>query len=248
MKSNAWIQIYKPQPQASIRLFCFPYAGGGASLFRTWPLLLPASIELCAIQLPGRENRLREAPFDQLEPLIQVLAAVLSPYLDRPFAFYGHSMGALISYELTRYLSRRGALLPQQILVAAHQAPHLPAHEPPLHHLPTEHFLAAVRQRYDSIPTAVWENAELMELVLPQLRADFTLVETYSYRSAEPLTCPITAIGGSEDQTVPQPALAAWCQHTQASCQIHLLPGDHFFLKQATAALVQLIQAALFHC
>lgn len=246
MRSNIWVHIPKPQPQASVRLFCFPYAGGGTAVFRTWPALLPPSIELCAIQLPGRETRLRETPFDQLDQLVQVLAVALYPYLDRTFAFYGHSMGALISYEVARHLQRTQAPLPQHLFVGARQAPHLPWAEPPLHQLPTVDFLRAVRQRYGGIPAEVWEDAELMALVHPQLRADFTLLETYLHHADEALACPITVIGGSKDQTVAQPALAAWCEHTQASCQIYQLPGDHFFLNQATPALLQLIQAALF--
>ncbi|MCX6047109.1 MAG: alpha/beta fold hydrolase [Chloroflexi bacterium] len=246
MRANAWVTIPKPQPQAQVRLFCFPYAGGGATVFRTWPALLPPTIELCAIQLPGRETRLRETPFDQLEPLVQALAVALYPYLDRPFAFYGHSLGALISYEVARHLQRVRAPLPQQLFVAARQAPHLPWAESPLHQLPTADFLSAVQQRYGGIPAAVWEDAELMALVQPQLRADFTLLETYLYRADQALACPITVFGGHNDQTVTQPALAAWSEHTSALCKIHLLPGDHFFLNQATPALLQLIQAALF--
>lgn len=245
MQLDLWIQIPKPQPQAQVRLFCFPYAGGSATLFRPWAAQLPASIELCAMQLPGRDNRLREEPIAQLAPLLTLLTAALGPYLDRPFAFYGHSLGALLSYELTRHLRRQQAPLPRQLFVAAHRAPHLPSAEPPLHTLPSEHFLAGVRQHYNGFASAIWENTELLELVLPQLRADFTLAETYRYCPEAPLACPIVAIGGQDDQSVTQQELAQWRAHTQTDFKLHLLPGDHFFLKQASAELLALLRAEL---
>ncbi len=103
---NNWVACAKPNPQAKLRLFCFHYAGGGASVFRGWRDSLPQSVEVCAIELPGRGMRLRESPFTQLEPLVQHLASTLLPYLDKPFAFFGHSMGGLVSFELTRLLRR----------------------------------------------------------------------------------------------------------------------------------------------
>jgi len=245
MPLDPWIQIPKPQPQAQVRLFCFSYAGGSATVFRPWAAQLPAAIELCAIQLPGRDNRLREEPLAQFAPLLPLLVTALGPYLDRPFAFYGHSLGALLSYEVTRHLRRQQAPLPRQLFVAAHRAPHLPSAESPLHTLPPASFLAGVRQRYNGFASAIWENAELLELVLPQLRADFTLAETYRYQPEAPLACPIVAIGGQDDQSVPREELAQWRTHTQTNFKLYLLPGDHFFLKQASAELLTLLRTEL---
>ena len=241
MTQNAWIRFPKPNPQARLRLFCFPYAGGGASLFRGWPAALPATIEVCPIQLPGREDRLREAPFDRLDVLVQVLRSVMWPYLDKPFALFGHSMGALISYALARQLSRSPGLAPTRLLVAGQQAPHLPDAEAPLHSLPASQFLAETHRRYQSIPEAVWQDEEFMGLLLPLLRADFTLVETFTYTNADPLTSPISAFGGLEDASVTQQGVEAWREQTQGAFKLHMLPGNHFFLNQNASALLDAI-------
>jgi len=232
----------RPQtnPQALLRLFCFPYAGGGASIFRTWSNNLPSEVEVCPIQLPGRENRLQEPPFNRLAPLVHVLAHVLLPYLDLPFVFFGHSMGALISFELARYLRRQHAPGPLHLFVSARRAPQIPAINPPIHHLPESAFIEALRD-FNGTPESILQNAELMQLLLPVLRADFAVCETYTYSVEDPLACAISTFGGLQDCEVCYDELAAWREQTDGFFTQRMLPGNHFFLRSARVSLLRYI-------
>jgi surfactin synthase thioesterase subunit len=228
MRNDVWIKRSGHYPQTCFRLFCFPYAGGGASIFRTWPERLPSDIEVCAIQLPGREDRLTETPFDRLSSLIAALADVLYPYLDFPFAFFGHSLGSLISLELARWLRRQKAPCPSQLFVSGSRAPQIPNPDPPIHQLPDAEFIEELR-RFNGTPKAVLNNSELMEVFLPLLRSDMRLYETYVYDHEAPLDCPISAFGGLEDEEVSREDLAAWHDQTRNKFHIQMFPGDHFF-------------------
>jgi medium-chain acyl-[acyl-carrier-protein] hydrolase len=229
MRNDVWIKRSGRDRQTCFRLFCFPYAGGGASFFRTWPERLPPDIEVCAVQLPGREDRFKETPFTELSALIDALAEVLYPYLDFPFAFFGHSLGALISFELTRRLRRQKAPCPGHLFVSGSRAPQLPDPDPPIHHLPDAEFIEELG-RFNGTPKAVLDNPELMEVFLPLLRSDIRLCETYVYDHEAPLDCPISAFGGLKDEEVSREELAAWCDQTRVRFNIQMFPGDHFFL------------------
>ena len=229
MRNDVWIKRSGHDSQTCFRLFCFPYAGGGASFFRTWPERLPPEIEVCAVQLPGRENRLNETPFDKLSSLIDALAEVLYPYLDFPFAFFGHSLGALISFELTRRLRRQKTPCPKQLFVSGRRAPQIPDPDPPIHQLPDAEFTEELR-RFNGTPQAVLDNPELMEVFLPLLRSDIRLDETYVYDHEAPLDCSISAFGGLADEETSREELAAWCEQTRSRFSIQMFPGDHFFL------------------
>jgi medium-chain acyl-[acyl-carrier-protein] hydrolase len=243
--SEAWVKRFRPPAEARLNLFCFPYAGGGASVFRTWCEGLPPDVETFALQLPGREGRLFETPLDDLSSLIDVLADVLVPYLERrPSVFYGHSMGALLGYELARRLRRQGRSLPRHLIVSGRQAPHLPEHRTPLHPLPDREFLTGVG-RFNGTPRAVLENAELMELILPTLRADFTVCETYVYRREDPLGCSLSAYGGLRDDQTRPDEIAAWQEHTLGAFTQRMFPGDHFFPFNETHLFLGTLSAEL---
>jgi surfactin synthase thioesterase subunit len=229
MRNEVWIKRTGQDQQTCFRLFCFPYAGGGASIFRLWQERLPSDIEVCAIQLPGREDRLRETPFDRLSSLIDELADVLYPYMDLPFAFFGHSLGSLISFELTRRLRRQKAPCPLQLFVSGCRAPQIPNPDPPIHQLPDAEFIEELG-RFNGTPQAVLDNPELMEVFLPLLRSDIGLWETYVYDREAPLDCPITAFGGLEDEEVSREELAAWCDQTRSRFNMQMFSGDHFYL------------------
>jgi len=236
--THDWWICPKPNAQARLRLFCFPYAGGGSVIYRPWAADLPESIELWCIRLPGREG-LRALPaFTRLEALVTALVPVIRPYLHMPFAFFGHSMGALISFELTHKLCRQHNLVPVHLFVSAHRAPQLPDRDPPLHHLSESELLTQL-QRLNGTPQAVLQDTELMQFFLPVLRADFAVCETYSYTAKPPLTCPISAFGGWQDPRVSYDELAAWREHTCGAFMHRMLPGDHFFLHSAQAQLLQ---------
>lgn len=238
--ATPWIAYARPNPQARLRLFCFPYAGGAASIYRTWSTDVPAEIEIYPIQLPGRENRLRETPFTDLGSLVTTLAQALRPYLIPPFAFFGHSMGALISFELARYLRGAHADMPSYMFMSGHPAPQIPNTDPPTHQLPDEEFMDELR-RFNGTPEELLRNTEMMRLLLPILRADFAVYETYVYRPEEPFDCPISAFGGLGDVDVSREDSAAWREQTRGNFTLRMFPGNHFFLHSARAQVLQAI-------
>ncbi len=245
--ANAWLVIPKPNAQARARLFCFPYAGGGAFEYRAWSPHVPHDLELCAAQLPGRETRLKEAPFTRLLDLTKTLAEVIAPYLDKPFAFFGHSLGAFIGFELARQLRWQNLPQPAHLFVSGSRAPQLPNPEKPMCHLPDHEFVDEIVRRYDSIPQEAREHAELMAMALPALRADFTMNETYEHAEEPPLSCPITCFGGVDDHSAPREHLEAWRAQTRSEFTLRTFPGGHFFIKPERAALAQIIAKAFEH-
>jgi medium-chain acyl-[acyl-carrier-protein] hydrolase len=224
-----WLAYREVNPRARLRMFCFPYAGGGASIYRGWAASLPADLEVCPVQLPGRESRMREEPFRRCEDMVPPIADVLRPYMDLPFVFFGHSMGGLIGFELARELRRRGQPLPLQLLVSGRRAPHLPAREKPIHDLPEPEFLVELRQ-LNGTPEEVLQHEELMRLLTPLLRADFSVNETYVYTEEEPFDFGISAFGGLGDEEVTRDDVEAWRDHTRGRFRMRMMPGDHFFL------------------
>lgn len=240
---DSWLELPAPNPQARLRLFCFPYAGGGASIYRAWPRHLPPDVEVWAIQLPGRETRLFDTPFTRVDPLVRALHAALQPHLQRPFAFFGHSLGALLAFECARTLSAAGRV-PAHLFVSGCRAPQLPPIGEPIHALPDRQFVHALR-RLQGTPEEVLRNSELMDLLLPRLRADFALAETYAYVPGPALPCPISAYGGIADSEVTQADLAAWRQHTARGFSLHRLPGDHFFIHHNEAQLLHSLSSEL---
>lgn len=242
--STPWISNYKPKAQAFFRLFCFPYAGGGASIFRNWGEILPDFVEVCPIQLPGRETRIRERPFEQMTALVSALSLALQPYLDKPFAFWGHSMGALIGFELARQLRRERKQGPFHLFVSGRKSPQLSDSATPVHLLPEKEFIRELR-KLKGTPEAVLQHAELMQLMLPILRADFTLVETYTYLADEPLECAISAFGGLQDDNVNHTQLEAWHEQTQCGFSLRMFPGDHFYIYENHLWLLLAIEQEL---
>jgi medium-chain acyl-[acyl-carrier-protein] hydrolase len=237
---NPWLPFARPNPDARLRLFCFPFAGGGATAFRPWAHELSPTIEVCPVQPPGRESRFREPAFASMTALVMALADALRTHFERPFAFYGYSMGAIVAFELARELRRRGTGLPTRLIVSGRGAPHLPSRHVQMHALSDDEFRAELR-RLRGTPAAVLDNDELMQMVLPTLRADFTAHETYVLADGPPLDCPILAIGGADDDLAPPADLDAWREHTTARFETHILPGDHFFLQTHRPALLQLL-------
>jgi medium-chain acyl-[acyl-carrier-protein] hydrolase len=234
--SERWLAYREVNPRARLRMFCFPYAGGGASAYRGWNTSLPADMEVCPVQLPGRESRLRDPAFDRAKPLIESVADALEPYFDMPFVFFGHSMGGMISFELSRELRRRGKTLPLHIFVSGRRAPQLPAREEPIHDLPETEFFEKLRE-LNGTPEEVLQHAELMKLLLPVLRADFAVNETYDFTEEPPFDFGISAFGGLGDEEVTKDDLELWKLHTRGRFRVRMLPGDHFFL-HATKDLI----------
>ncbi len=243
---DPWMHIIKSHPLARLRLVCFSYAGGGASIYRSWLNKLPAEIELCAVQLPGRENRIIDAPFVQLPPLIQTLAPALKPYLTKPCVFFGHSMGALVSFELARELRKQQGEGPLHLFVSSYRAPQLPDPDPPVHRLPDAEFTAELH-KLNGTPHSVLANEELMQMMIPLLRADFTLCETYAYHQEEPLPIPITVFGGLQDLDIRIEQLEAWSEQTCSSFDLTMFQGDHFYIHTQRDALLNVLSQRLRH-
>jgi medium-chain acyl-[acyl-carrier-protein] hydrolase len=236
----------KPNVQAELRLFCFPYSGSGAFAYRNWPDHLPSQVEVCAVQLPGRENRLRERAFSRLEPLIYSIASGIRPFLDKPFVLFGHSLGALIAFELARELRRCYGAMPEYLLVSARSAPQLTVRGEPVHALPHQQFIERLRD-FNGTPEAVLHNDELMELLVPVLRADFEINETYEYHADTPLSCPIAAYRGAHDPNTGYEETAAWGEHTSATFTVRTIPGDHFFIHSAANQFWRILTYDLGH-
>ena len=232
----------QPNPAARLRLLCFPYAGSGASVFRSWDL--GADIEVSAIQLPGREWRRDELPITRMDALVDDLLPVVSEWLDdpRPVLFFGYSMGAALSYALTTKLQQAGARLPGALFVAACRAPQLLAQNTSVGHLNDKDFTDVIR-RFGGMPDTILAEPELLQLALPVLRADFEVLGTYQWQHHVPLNCPLTVYGGSEDPHATRTELAQWRGLTTSDFQLRIFSGGHFFINDARAQLLKTLAA-----
>ncbi len=215
---------------AGLRLFWFPHAGGGTALVGEAGELSHQGIHLCPVRLPGRESRIAEAPFEKMEPLVEVLADAIEPYLSQAFAFFGHSMGAAVAFELTRLLRRRGRPLPKVLIASAARAPQYRLNYTPPQAPSDSQFLEEVR-RLEGVPGEVLDAPAFQRAILPALKADAALYRNYVYSEAAPLSCPIRAYGGQDDPNVRLEHLEAWAGQTAGSFAVRLFPGGHFYLK-----------------
>jgi medium-chain acyl-[acyl-carrier-protein] hydrolase len=242
--TDAWFQRGSIGAQVELKMFCFPYAGGTALIFKKWADFLPSSVQVIAVELPGRGARLRERPFVSLPALIDELKEVIRPLLDKPFVFFGHSMGAIIAFELARSLRRKYGQEPKALFIAGRRAPQVPSSEPATYNLPHDEFMEELI-KLDGTPKEVIDHAELMELMLPILRADFQLVQTYEYLAEAPLHCPISVYGGLQDFETPPDNLLPWKELTSSRFASHMLPGDHFFIRSSQSQLLRLLAREL---
>jgi surfactin synthase thioesterase subunit len=236
--NNPWLMRFARRAHPTARLFCFPNAGVGASTYRLWPSALPEALDVCAVQPPGRENRLREPSISSIPDLVDRLATALGPELDLPFAFFGHSMGAVVAAELARALAERGAPKPAHLFVSARRPPHLRGTETAISHLPDGEFVDAVQRRYGGIPPELLGEPELLALLLPGLRADFAALETHRPPQRPPLACPISTFGGSDDTLTPREHLDAWRGETSGAFRVRVFSGGHFYLVAERTALL----------
>ena len=224
----SWLSCYKPNPAATLRLFCFPYAGSSALIYRDWTRSFPEWVEVCPVQLPGRGARLREKPFVRMDQLVKSLLREMRPFLSKPFAVFGHSMGAVIGFEITRLLRRENGPQPVHVFVSGRSAPQVMVPKPPTYNLPDAAFKQEL-QRLKGTPAEVLAHPELMEVVMPLLRADFELIQTYTYKYEQPLNIPMTALGGLEDD-ISREQLEGWRAETTGPVSVRMFAGDHFYL------------------
>jgi surfactin synthase thioesterase subunit len=214
----------------SWRLFCFPHAGGGPSFFRSWGASLRPEIAVRRVLLPGREWRLEEQPFRHIADLMDPLCAALEPHLDQPYALFGHSMGAAVAYEVARRFSAGGAKGPACLIVSGRRAPGLAGNHRRVHALPDDEFVSEV-VRLNGIPPEVLSEPDLLSMLLPTLRADYELAETYRPLAGDRLDCPVVAYMGTSDPEVQYPEMLAWREVTTSGFSVRAFRGDHFYLK-----------------
>jgi medium-chain acyl-[acyl-carrier-protein] hydrolase len=198
-------------------------------MYRKWLDAFPDQVEVLGVQLPGREAQMRQPLVSDFRSLCGLVEAALEPYFDSPFAFFGHSMGSWLAFELTRSLRRQGKPLPVHLFVSGRRSPQLPERHALMHSLEDKRLIAEIQQRYRGIPAEVLAEPDLMDLVLPILRADLEALEQHEYSSEQPLSCPISCFGGMEDSQVDRYELEAWKEQTDASFKLEMLPGGHSF-------------------
>jgi surfactin synthase thioesterase subunit len=223
-----------------VRLFCFPYAGGGPAVFSGWPTLLGKEYEVCAFSLPGRGARVREAYLGSLDEILENAYEHIQPLLDVPFMFFGHSMGALIAFELARLLHRKRRLLPHVLFVSGARSPQT-AWRRKTFDLPKDEFLEEL-YRLNGIPEELIREKGFIDMFLPALRADFRICQTYTFTAGDLLPVPIHIFGGIDDPDVTKEDLQGWAEHTTRGSSLTMIPGDHFFITASQQEVVDRVK------
>jgi medium-chain acyl-[acyl-carrier-protein] hydrolase len=244
---SPWITDYRLPQQGQARVFMFPYSGAGSLAYFPWANAWRehgTAVDFLGVQLPGRESRLREVCITAMPVLVEQLLQAMMPLLDKPFVFFGHSLGALVAFDVCRELRQQGLPLPQHLFVSAFRAPDLPNPNPSMSQLSEVDLIAKLRH-YGGTPEAVLENADLRELLLPIVRADFALRETYQYRNAAPLPCPLTALTGADDTFVTPEYMAGWHKQTSEVFEQVVYPGGHFFLHEQIVDISRRLQSVI---
>jgi surfactin synthase thioesterase subunit len=236
--SERWFGRARRRPESACTLFCLPYSGGGASMYHRWQALLGPRVELAPIHLPGREERDGEP----LSHSAETIAAAVAGRADRPYALYGHSMGARLGFDVIRALRRQGARLPFRFYPAACVPPDVAWPFARVADLSDDDFLSVLAERLNA-PAEAWSIPELRELILPVLRADFAWTAGYQYRAEPPLAVPLVGLAGADDPEAGPASMLGWSRQTSASFRLHTLPGDHFFLRSAAADVTSLLRA-----
>jgi len=243
-RRSPWLLAFNAGGPATRRLFCFPFAGGGASAFRGLAQAVPAGTGICSVQLPGREDRYSESALTSIPMLVSALLPALRPHFNLPFSFFGHSMGALVAFELAREMRRHpNTPQPEHLFVSGRRAPHLPGRRRAIYALPSAEFWNEITG-LQGTPAEVLAERDLMDLVEPILRADFQATETYRCREEAPLATPITAFGGAQDPETTLGELEGWREHTRQFGGVRFFPGHHFYLQSQWVALGDAITTA----
>jgi medium-chain acyl-[acyl-carrier-protein] hydrolase len=241
--AGAWVDATSTRWDAALRLFCFPYAGGSATVFRGWAERLPATVDLRPMHLPGRGRRFHDPLLYRLDPMADEAADALAPLLDRPYALFGHSMGASLAFEVAQRLRARQLPQPACLIVSGRRAPHLDAASAPIHRLPDARFLDAVL-RMNGTPEDVLAQPEIVKLILPVLRADFEAIETYRPAQRPPLACRVVALGGADERGSAD-AVASWRNYGTGGFRGEIVPGDHFFLRGRAERVFEVLNEEL---
>jgi medium-chain acyl-[acyl-carrier-protein] hydrolase len=236
--STSWLVPLGKKRTAATQLICFPYAGGSAALYTAWPDGLPEWVDVTAVALPGRGTRFDEPPSSDFAGLVSELAGAIAAAGAPRLALFGHSLGALLAYEVARKLQARHAG-PDLLFVSGRQAPGLPSRRIPIVHLPDGEFVAELRA-IGGTPAEILASDELIGMLMPMLRADFAMAEQYVPLRGPRLSCPLVALGGITDPWVHAEDLRAWSAATTGPFSMRMFPGDHFYLHQPDRVLAYL--------
>ena len=245
MTKNRWFSRSKRRESPKLRLFCLPHAGGGTVLYNRWTSFLPPSIELIALKLPGREDRLDEKPYEELDQLANELVEPLAPLVAEPFAIFGHSMGAAIGYRLAVALRRASLAAPKVLFLSACRPPESWCVTEPLHTLPDTEMIEQLVNRYDPRQETSEDEMSMMKIMAQTIRADLKMLESFRHDNAPPLDCPICAFGGTEDTQVTRAKLQGWQSMTNRAFGVRIFPGGHFYLRDQQRAVVQTVLSRL---
>jgi surfactin synthase thioesterase subunit len=233
--AKQWLTGRTSSPPASLRLYCFPHGGGSAAEYVRWGRAL-RGIDLHVVQLPGRGARWREQPFTRMDALVAAIVAEVA--FDGPYAFFGHSLGAVVAYEVACALRAADRALPRRLIVSGHPAVCLPRRQAPIHDLPDDGLIAEVERRHGGIPPEAREDPSLRTALIGPLRADYEIVETYVHRPRPPLPCAISALAGTED-AIDAADLDAWQGHATPPLRVRRFPGGHFYLREHSAPVLR---------
>ena len=239
-----WLFTKRKLADPKLRLFCFPNAGGGASVYRGWSEELAPEVEVACVQLPGRESRFREQPCSRWPQILGHLTAAITSHIERPFALFGHSFGSLLAFETAHAIRQQTGREPASLFISAARAPDLPLPFPPISGLSDEEFVRHLSERYEGIPPAILADRDFLAALLPMLRADLHLLESYHHRSRPPLSCPLVVFGGLEDRALPLDQLDGWRQQTTGPVEFHYLSAGHFYLQSEMKTLTRHVRHA----
>ncbi|MEV5505406.1 thioesterase II family protein [Streptomyces orinoci] len=241
--NGLWIRRFHPRPDAAVRLVCLPHAGGSASFFFPLSKTLAPTADVICVQYPGRQDRREEPLIDDLQELADRVFGALLPWSDRPLAFFGHSMGAVLAFEVARRFEREKDIVAAALFASGRRAPSL-RREESVHRGSDEELIQEMRA-LSGTDAQVLGDEELLRMVLPAVRADYRAVERYAYRAGERLRCPVIAMTGDADPRVSVDEAAVWAEHTSGGFELKVYPGGHFFLVQQQQEIVREITAGL---
>jgi medium-chain acyl-[acyl-carrier-protein] hydrolase len=242
-----WFVIPKPNINADLKLICFPYAGGSASTFLSWTKALPDNVELIIIQAPGRGARIGEPAYSNMQALMSDLIKIIPSVLNKPYIFFGHSLGSRIAFELMNQLKVLNHVLPLHFIASASRGPQHKCSKEPIYNLSRDEFIKALK-RLNGTPRMVLENKELMDLFLPLLKADFEIADRYYYQGQARFNCSISVFGGEDDFDISRSMLNSWGDHFSTDADVHLLPGDHFFIDSHSKLVQQKVNDIIQTC
>ncbi|HET8680974.1 MAG TPA: alpha/beta fold hydrolase [Micromonosporaceae bacterium] len=237
--SDMWIRRYHPAPDSTVRLVCFPHAGGSASFYFPVSAKMPPAIEVCAVQYPGRQDRRAEASIESIPVLADAISDAIRPLADCPLAFFGHSMGAVVAYEVALRMERDGAAPLVRLFASGRRAPS--RYRPEAVHQQGDQGIIAELRALSGPNTDMLGDPEMLEMILPAVRTDYRAIETYRHVPGQAVNCPIMVLVGDSDPRVTLDEAKAWAGHTTDPFDLRVFPGDHFYLIEQSQAVIQVL-------